>query len=787
MSALNHKLGRDLWRMKGQAAAIGAVIAVGVLMLVMMQGLVSTLSETRDAYYARYRLADVFAPAKRAPDRVLADLANIPGVASVQGRVNAGALIDLPGVALPLPAQAVSLPDYGAPALNNVYLTEGRQLDSGHGDEILLLEGFAKARNLHPGDTITATMNGARRSLRIVGLAQSPEFLFAAPPGEMMPDDSRFAVIWMSNSALAAAFDLTGSFNEALMSVSRDALMPQVLARADALLAPYGGLGAYARADQTSNRYITEEIGGLRASAVGVPPIFLGVAAFLLYIVVSRMVQAEREQIGLMMAFGYSSREVGLYYLKFTLLIAVGGALLGCLGGVMAGRGMAAYYQHYFKFPFIVFRVDPGSFILGFLISVASASVGGALVLRRVFALTPAVAMRAPAPADYSRAAGFGRRLKASLDQPTRMVIRNMTRAPGRALGGVIGIAAGMALSVAMLTVLAAFNTAIKQSYSVIDRSDASVSFDNPVSDSMLYNLQSIDGVLAVEPFRSVPVVLRNGRESYRGAIEGLIAQPQLYRAMAKDGRAIRLRSDGIILGTALAEKLGVKPGDSIKAEVRDGRRPVLNLPVAGVADTLLGSPSYLEIGALGRALGEPRQMSGAYLKIDTAKSAAIYVTLKKMPAVAGVSLKKDARAAFQKVMDQGAGAMRYIMVLITGVITFGIVYNSARIAFAERARDLASLRVLGLTRGETAFILLGELAVVTLIAIPVGAGLGYYLSFAMSAGFSSDLYRVPAMFSPPSYGTAALAILIASVLSGWLVKRDIDRLDLVSALKTRE
>ncbi|MGB5557592.1 MAG: FtsX-like permease family protein [Paracoccaceae bacterium] len=787
VSALDTKLGRDLWRMKGQAAAIGAVIAVGVLMLVMMQGLVVTLEETKSAYYDRYRLADVFAPATRAPERVLSKLADIPGVAAVEGRVVGSALISLPDASLPLQAQAVSLPDFATPLLNDIYLTDGRRLDPDHKDEILLLQGFAAAHDLHPGDAISATMNGARRTFRIVGLAQSPEFLYNAPPGEMMPDDTRFAVIWMSEATLAAAFDLAGAFNQALLKLTREAQLASVLNEVDRLLGPYGGLGAYGLQDQISNRMISEEISGLRVSAAGVPPVFLAVAAFLLYIVISRLIQAEREQIGLVMAFGYSGREVGVHYLKFTLAIAAGGAIVGCLGGVMSGRALAAYYQNYFKFPFIVFQVDPGTFILGFVVSVLSASAGGALVLRRVFALTPAVAMRPPAPADYTRSIGLGRWLKATLDQPSRMVLRNLMRAPGRAAGGIIGIAAGMGLSVASLTVLDAFNVAIDQAFEVIDRSDALVAFEYPISDRTLYELQAIDGIIEVEPFRSVPAILRNGLRTYRGSIEGMVAEPRLNRAVAKDMSTIRLRDDGVILGVGLAETLQISPGDNLTIEVREGRRPVLSLPVIGVAETLMGSPAYLELGALNRALKEPNRVSGAFLRLDGAKSTEVYRLIKDMPSVAAVSLKADARRALKKVMDEGAGAQRFVMLFITAVITFGIVYNSARIAFAERARDLASLRVIGLTRGEVAFILLAELAIVTLVAIPVGALLGYYLSFLLSAGFSSDLYRIPTMFAPRSYGIAALAIIFAASLSGWLVKRDIDRLDLVSVLKTRE
>lgn len=787
MTPLNRKLLRDLWRIKGQAVAIGTVIAVGVLLLVMMSGLVTSLDETRRAYYERYRLAEVFASVNRAPEGLLNHLAAIPGVTAAEGRISGSALIDLPGQDLPLQAQAVSLPAFGPPRLNDIHLSAGRRLESDHPDEILLLQSFAKAHGLRPGDRLAATMNGARRSLRIVGLAQAPEFLYTAAPGELISDDSRFGVIWMSRTALAAAYDLDGAFNQALLTLGRNARQEAVLAAADRILEPYGGLGAYPLADQLSNRFISEEIDGLRASSAVVPPIFLAVAAFLLYIVISRMVQAEREEIGLLKAFGYSNLEVGAHYFKLILAIAVGGAVVGCLAGIASGRALINIYLIYYKFPFLVFRLDPAAFVTGFLVSVGAASAGGLLVLRRVFALSPATAMAPPVPPDYSRAGRVGQALVARLDQPCRMVLRRLVRQPGRMVGAMFGIAAGMALSVAMLGIMAGFDRMVELTFNIVDRSDLTVSFNEAYSDKTIFELQRLPGVLEVEPVRIVPVVLRHGLQSHRGSINALVESPRLSRAVDSELAGIELRQGGIVLSRELADILAVRQGESLSVEVREGRSPILSIPVAGVAETLLGAPAFMQRQDLNRSLREPNRASGAYLRIDSAQSANLYRRLKAMPAVAGVSLKSDARAALQQQMDTGAGAMRFIMTAIAAVITFGIIYNAARIAFAEQARDLASLRVIGFSSAETAFVLLGELAVVTLAALPLGSLLGYGLSFAIAAGFSTELYQIPATISPQSYGTAALAVLAAAGVSGLVVKREMDRAELVSALKTRE
>ena len=787
VSPLDRKLSRDLWRMKTQALAIATVIAVGVLMLVMMDGLVNSLDQTRQAYYERYRLADAFASVVRAPDSVLARIADLEGVAAVEGRVVGGALIDVEGQAVPVRAQAVSLPAHGPPRLNDIYLAEGRRLDPRRHDEILLLQGFADAHGLSPGDRLQATMNGARRIFVIAGLAQSPEFVYSAAPGELVPDDARFAVIWMSEESLAAAYDVDGAFNEALIALDRGAETRAVLDALDRLLEPYGGLGAYGLVDQFSNRFVSEEISSLRVSSATIPPIFMAVAAFLLYIVISRMIESERVQIGLLKAFGYSSVEVGLHYFKFVILVAVGGAALGSILGVWSGHALSGYYQNYYKFPFLMFRVDPASFVIGMMVSVGSASAGGLMVLRHVFALAPAVAMRPPAPENYARSAGLTSALKRVLDQPSRMVIRRLARQPGRAGAAVIGIAVGMGLSVAMIGVMSGFDRTIDLTFSVVDRSDATVSFVEPLSDRTLLELQRLDGVIEVEPFRSVSVIFRNGRKTHRGAVSGLVPEPRLSRALTEDAEPIFIRGDGIILAQSLANKLDIVPGGILLVDVREGRRPTLEVPVAGVSQALLGAPAYMELAALNAVLGEPGRVSGAYLRLDTDRATEIYETLKDMPAIAGVSLRNEARAAFQHIMDQGAGAMRYVMGIVAAIITFGIVYNSARIAFAERAHDLASLRVIGFTKAEAAFVLLGELGLITLISLPLGVLIGGAMGDAIALGFSTDLYTIPAALDAASIGTATLAVILAAVFSGWLVKRDVDRLDLVTALKSRE
>jgi len=787
VTPLHAKLFRDLWRIKGQAVAIMVVIGIRVALQVMMSGLVASLTQTRDTYYERHQFADVFASVVRAPEHVASQLRDIVGVAAIETRVTGVALIDVATRDLPVSARILSLTSDNQRHLNAIRLTSGRRPEAGQSQEVVLLESFAQAHGILPGDQISVTLNGSRRMFDVVGTAQSPEFIYYAAPGEMIPDDARFGVIWIGRPTLAATLDLKGEFNEVLLTLRRSANVDAVRDGVDRILDPYGAAGAYGVEDHPSNRFLSEEISGLEVSAKNVPPVFMLVAAFLLYIVTSRMVQSEREEIGLMKAFGYTDTEVSSHYLQLVVIIALGGALLGCVLGVALGRFTIPIYTTYYKLPFLLFRLEPASFFTGILTSVTVASLGGAIVLRRIFRLAPAEAMRPPSPPDYTKTGRVGQGVVRHLDQPTRMVLRRVIRQPWRMLGAVMGIAAGMALSLSMLIIYEGFDEALDRTFNVIDRSDAFVNFASPASGKTIFELQRITGVTRVEPVRAVPVILRNGRINYAGAITGLAPDAQLFRALDADTQSIALPTHGVVLSAPLADILNLRVGDDITVDIRQGSQLIVTTRVAGITESLMGSPAFMDIEALNGLIDEPNRLSGAYLSIQDGAQKAVYATLKDMPMVAGVSLRAEAEQAFQVIMDQGAGSSRFIMGFMAFAITFGIIYNAARVAKDERARDLASLRVMGFYQSETAFVLLGELAVVTLAALPIGVLMGNGLSHLIAAGFSTDLYQIPVASAPQATGTAIVIVVGAALTSGWLVKRDIDRTEIISALKTRE
>lgn len=786
-SMLDRKLIRDLWRIKGQAVAIIFVIAAGISLLVMSRGMMTSLDETMRAYYERYRFADMYAPAKRAPDHILDEARALAGVNDVEGRISGGGLVTLPGVNAPISARVISFdPEERAP-INGVHLAAGRMIEPTRSDEILLLESFANAHGLEPGDSLAITMNGVQHEFEIAGIVLSPEFIYALPPGDFVVDPGRFAVLWANEEAMEAAYDLDGAFNEIILTTSRSANTQALIDDLDRLLAPYGATGAFAREDQVSNNYLTEELKQLDTMSRVMPPIFLAVSIFLLNIVITRLVQTEREQIGLIKAFGYSNRDVGLHYLKFVLAIAIAGAFVGWGGGVWLGRSMAALYQNYYHFPFLVYAIDFQTLGVALVVSSLAAMLGGYFAVRSAVILTPAIAMRPPAPPKYGRGNGVSRRLNKFLDQPSRMIVRRLASQPGRALLTAFGIGAAMGLSVMMRFNINATDYMLDVSFNVIDRSDVMVTFAEPLSEKALLELARIDGVTFVEPVRSSPVLFSNQRKEFLGGISGLPEDPVLNRAVDSNLQPVDVSGDGIILSEQLAEILKVSLGDTLSVEVRDGRRPTLDIPVVGKVDAWIGTPAYMEMDALNRLLKEPNRVTGAYLKIDPQQRAAVYEKLKAIPLIAGVSLRREAYQNFKKMIDEGSGAFRTIMGVFSIIIAAGVVYNGARIAFIERQRDLASLRVLGFTKIESGYVLLGELGALAILALPIGSALGFILWSYLAGALSTELYQIPVIYKEDSFGYAAIIVFIATAVAGAFVQRDVSKLDMATALKTRD
>jgi putative ABC transport system permease protein len=787
MRALNRKLLRDLLAMRSQAIAIGLVLAAGIAMYVAYYSTFDSLQATRESYYTQYRFADVFANTKRAPLALASRIRELDGVAQADVRVVVDVTLDLPGVTEPMTGRLISMDFPRDRPLNDVFIRRGRDPEPGRQDEVLVNESFAEKRGLSPGDTVGAIINGRRRDLRIVGIALSPEYVYAIRPGDVLPDASRLGIFWMERRTLGAAYDMEGGFNDVAIKLSPGADDAAVAAALDRLLTPYGSFGTIPRRLQVSAWFLQNELTQLQTAGIIIPTIFLGVAAFLLNVSLNRIVAVQREQIAALKAVGYSNAELGRHYLAWSLLIALGGAVMGMLLGKWLGTGMIQLYNDFFKFPLLEHHVAPRFLLQAALIGCAAGVVGALAAVRKVVALAPAEAMRPPAPERFRQTLVERLGLRRRLSPAVRMILRNTASQPMRTSLAIVGMSLAVAILIVGLFFVDAIEGLLKTQFEVMQRQDVTVTFAEPASAAARHELERLPGVLAVETTRMVPVEMRFQHRSRRTAIAGLVDDPQLNRVLDRGLEPVALAVDGLVMSRSLGDVLGVEAGETVEIRVLEGTRPVKQVRVQRLVDDFMGQNAYMTQEALHRLMREAGSISGAYLRIDDAQETLLYDRLKATPMVAGVLLKRAAVQSFRETIAENMNTMIMFNVMFAALIAYGVVYNASRVILSERSRDLASLRVLGFTRGEVSSILLGELAVIVLAAIPIGIGLGQALGALVVWATESELFRFPLVVTGRTRLFAVVVVLISATISGLIVRRRVDHLNLVAVLKTRE
>jgi putative ABC transport system permease protein len=787
IGALQRKLQRELRQLQSQIATIAVVVAGGLTCFIGMRDTVECLDQARAAYYDRYRFADVFARAERTPEPVGARIEAIAGVEVVQTRISEEVMLPLEGMPRPASGRLLSLPDDGETATNALHLTSGRLPERGRDDEVAVLASFAESHGLQPGHRIPAVINGKLRSLRIVGVVLSPEFVYAIRPGALVNDPQRYAILWMNRGVLASAFALEGAFNDVTLRLQPGASLADVLDSVDRILLPYGGEGAIARARQASNQILTAELSQLASVAGMVPLVFLGVSAFLINMVLGRLITLQRPEIATLKSVGYSNREVGAHYLGLVAIVLLPGSILGVLGGWLLGRWVSALYAELFRFPDFAFHMTAPTVVSGLLVS-ALAAVGGALLaVRSAVRLPPAEAMRPPAPQRYRRGLLEGLGFGALAGTSGVMVLREVERRPLRTLLSASGIAGAVALMILGHFGADSLDSYLVGTYRREQRQDLTVTFAHPVDARVVGELARMPGVLAAEGMHSVPIRVRHGHVVRDTVLTGLTPGATLRRVVGRGGHEIEVPEGGLLVSKTLGEILGASVGDRLQIEVREGRRVVVEPVVSALVDDTVGLFVYARAPLVAQLEGEVDAVSAALLKIDPPYLVAVEERLRHSPHVVDVI---DVASEVGRLRDMNGSVMdiwTLVSVTLSACVIFGVVYNNARIALASRSRELATLRVLGLSRAEIASILIGGMAIEVALAIPAGLWLGWRWGVFFMKSVDRETFRWAVVVAPSTYLLAAAVALLAGAASALWVRRSVDRLDLIGVLKTRE
>ncbi|WP_291849081.1 ABC transporter permease [Bradyrhizobium sp.] len=787
MTLLDRKLLRDILAMRGQVATIALVVAAGIAVFVASISTYDSLLAGRDRFYGSARFPQVFVTLKRAPLAVVAQLREIPGVAAVEPRIVRDVILDWPSAMLPVSARMVSLANGGDEPLARLHVRRGAPPGPGDTRTVAVNEAFADQNAVRLGAEVPVVLNGRVQNFRVAAVALSPEYVYAVKPGVPIPDDRFYAVLWVDRSAAEAAFDMKGAFNDAIVSLIPGTDSRQVIDELDRLLEPYGSVGAIARRDQPSNRFLDDELNQQKVMSITIPIIFFGVAAFLLNVVLGRLVTAQREQIAALKALGFPTTPLVLHYLKLVAVVVLFGSMLGLAGGLLFGEAMVASYQGFFRLPALAFEFTPWSLLAGFLISLAAATLGVMSALRSVVALAPAVAMRPAAPRRFHRSWIEGLLSAKALTPRRVLAIRNFAGRPLRSLFTVLGIALAVPMVVLGLFWRDAIDQMIEVQFNLVERGNAMVTFPHPLNRDIIGDLAREPGVLVAEGLRFVPVRLRAGHRSYLTSVIGLPINASLRRPHDAALRPIDVPPDGITLTRRLAERIGVGSGETVTIEVMEGHRRKIDLPVSAIVDETVGMSSYMEIDTLNRLTGEGAVVSAAALFVDPSALAALALRFKQLPVIESVAVKSYTLSSF---LEKIAGLVLVSAGILTGfavIVAVGVVYNSARIALQERAWELASLRVLGFTRAEVAQILFSQFAAEIVLAIPIGLWLSQGIVALIARFHSNESFQIPGVVGSRTYVVAVAIVMATAAASAYIVRRRVDHLDLVAVLKTRD
>lgn len=781
---LNRKLLRDLLKLKGQVITIALVVCSGISVLISSISTYQSLSQAQHKFYSDYHFADVFATLKRAPIYMQKRIGEIPGVSQVETRIVEDVILDLPWLQEPAIGRFISIPDSRSSNLNQLFLRNGRFLDSGRANEVLVNEGFAEANSVKPGDQIYALLNGHRQLLRIVGVVLSPEYIYAIRGEDLLPDNRHFGVFWMNHKALSAAFGMQEGFNNISLTLAPNASEKLVRSDLEKLFLDYGLSITYPRKEQISDRFVTNEINQQKIIASFIPPIFLIVASFLLNLVTGRLVQNQREQIALLKALGYTNSSIILYYSKLVLVIVLLGAILGIGLGAWFGKLMTLLYAEYFKFPVFYYSFSIQAAFIGVLVSFFAASSGALRSIYQVVNLAPAVAMRPPAPPIYRtlRLEHFG--LLSHFSASAKMFYRHTFRHFFRTVITSVGIALAMAIVILGLFWQDAVQYLIKIQFLMSQKQDATISFTQQLQDKVLIELKHVKGVIHAEGYRISSVLLSHQNYAEQTALFGIPPNAKLKVVLDKKENPISIPENGLVLSQGLAERLHVTIGDWIHINMLEGNRAKTKLEVQGIVNDYVGMFAYTNIFLINRILNEDHLINLAGITIDYQYINQLYKELKKIPKVNSLTFNTSIIHTFKETFAKHVLVFTSILAGFAIVIAIAVVYNNAIIILAERSWELSTLRVLGFTEQEVSNIIFYNIIFEVLLAIPMGILFGYWISWSILELMQTDWFKIPFLIEPKTYAISIIVVTISSVMSLFIIKKRIQQLNLTTVLK---
>jgi len=783
------KILRDLRSAWPQTLALVFIIFLGVTSYIALLGAYRDLGTSYNHTYELLSLADITFDVYPIKSGIVKTVAEVRGVSAAVSRL----IVDV-GMVRPrtegrdeqIRARLIGLPEDYHPSVNDVLVLSGRYFQPGDRKVCLVETHFSETYQLGPGDTVYPIVDGKEEPIQIIGVVASPEYLIVSPnKQEIIPTARTFAVLFMPSDELHKMLGLDDLVNNIAVQLKPNANAQRATETIKKSLKRIGLIETTMRKEQPSNNALQADLEGYREIAFLMPGIILLVAAFSLYVMLGRQVHAQQQQIGLMKALGYTNLTIISGYLTYAVLIGVGGALVGVLAGSLLEGQITTLYASELGIPLVQTRFYPDLAWQGVLLSLVFSFLAGIGPALSSIRIAPAVAMRMDPSISIEK--GHRSILDRLLPLPVwlKMAIRNLSRARRRTFSTALGIIFAFILILMTLGMIDALNNTLYLYFHVNNRWDEMVVFKDPRMSGFGRVLQKEwPGIEVIEPIIQLPATITMEGEDKDILLTGLSPVQDLYSfQMAAGGSpAQALANNQVILTSALADKLKLKPGDPINLTILSKKRTAV---VGGLTDELMTSNAYVDYQtARDWVIGRGLVSYGAYLKVDPAYQDQVRSDLYHLSGVASVQMKEELEKDWQALMSFFYAFIGIMLIFAMGMV-FALLFNTITVNVLERERELATMRSIGTSIFRIAWLVITETLILFLLTLIPGLLIGRSVAGQMGDSFQTDLFSFQMTISTQSYVLSVVFILLPIIVSSLPAIRHIYRMNLAEATKT--
>ncbi len=787
MGMLLRNLIRDIKQSRGQFISLIIVVTIGVMFYSGINSTFRNLNNASIKYYNDYRFGDIWIDFYKAPESVMEKIEKIPYVHMATGRVLMDTSIKISKEDASL--RFITLPDNRVNIVNDIDIKSGRYFSGDEANQCLVEEEFFKAHNLKIGDYIYPVVNGNEVKIKVIGSVKSPEFIYTLKDGsELMPDSKKFGIIYVKHSFGQEIFGVRGYINNVSLLLEDGTESESAIEDIKKILKNYAITGIIDREDQISNRMLKTEMDGLEATGGAFPVIFFAAAAVIIYIMMGRMVENQRIQIGVLKALGFTNFQVLLHYLSYSVFVAIVGCILGSISGMYLGIAFTELENMYFHLPLGEMKMYPDLVYSASILTLFFCLIAGYNACKTVFRIMPSEAMKPKAPPIGKKI--LAERIKiiwSNISNTYKMILRNIFRHKRRALLTSTGVIFSTALLLIALSMNDSINFIIDQQYSNIMDYDIKVNFSKLINVRELDSLKNIDGVTKMEAVLETGVEVQNGWRKKSTGLTSIVREPEMYRVVDKTGEPVKIPERGIVIPEKLAEDLDIKLNDRIFIKPLIPGKDRVEVSVKGIAIQYIGMSIYSSLDDTNHLFGEGVIANSAVLRLENPSyENSVKDKLKDMSAVSSVQSKSDALNALMSNMAVVASAIG-VMILLSAILSIAVVYNTATINIFERQRELATLKVLGFKEKEIKKLIFNENHIITAFGLITGLPFGSWLGKYMMSYFSTDFYSFPFVTKYYTYIISSVLTIIFTVVTNLILVKKIKSISIVEVLKNRE